>query len=563
MGYVAFPIIDGERNTTPVWGQCAAASAGTAYPRQVYTWINYLSHHWLTRSRSTPEELAQFPARQSAAEKEGFWNYLPEHIRDTVSYIIHHPYIGSRYPKEHQAVRRAAESVLSGEKEPLSALAAAESEIAAASVPLPPEHPLVVASPGSSADSRIVDYYYQGGDPEQLRILASLAEQFNRTQTEYKVAVSERLLLTGDYGSVADNIFSHADCATLTWMDASGLDLVLDLSPFFATEPDLLQDYDSGDAARYTVDGKMIGLPAYKQPVLINYNPALLDKAGIGHPSWEWSYGDFLDAITRTADPDAGIYGYLYSGWDNLLSQAAGVNMILPGEEPTRPDLDTAALQIYLAFLEDLNKSGVLLAQNPGEPDAVSQALVSGKVAFWIGAAGEAGEWFLFPDQHIDYPYGQVVFPEGGQGIDILLDVISSAHYISAASQSPETCWGWFDFLSRQVGAFPGLPARRSIAASPEWEAFVGSEMAQNLRRAVENSLEQTSLDVEIIKPIKGWIIEAEQQVLNGDSPTAVAQSAGLKTDAYLACIQDQDLSVLERQALLKSIWNCAAQAVD
>lgn len=138
-------------------------------------------------------------------------------------------------------------------------------------------------------------------------------------------------------------------------------------------------------------------------------------------------------------------------------------------------------------------------------------------------------------------------------------------HYISADSQDPRACWDWIKFMSEQANLFAGVPARRSLAESPAWEASVGRENAAAYRVAVVNLKPVESLDVtldmmKILWPLNNWKTQAVQAALEGQEIQPYLVTQQQKVEIYLACALTLDTSLPVEQ-LSGDILTCLKQA--
>ena len=76
-----------------------------------------------------------------------------------------------------------------------------------------------------------------------------------------------------------------------------------------------LEDYFPGILQTAQYDGRTYGLPWISQPVMLYYNPALFDAAGIAYPDDTWTWDTFKEAAAAMTDPAAGVYGTAFNGW--------------------------------------------------------------------------------------------------------------------------------------------------------------------------------------------------------------------------------------------------------
>ena len=121
-------------------------------------------------------------------------------------------------------------------------------------------------------------------------------------------------------------------------------------------------------------------------------------------------------------------------------------------------------------------------------------------------------------------------------------------------------------FLSEQPTVFQGIPARKSVAALPAWEARVGATAADiyraaaaQVRRGADDAL---SIEMIIIRsPLVDWEGQAQTAAIQGKDPLPLLTDAQHKADAYLACMQGVDPSKLTMTELQDKVKPCAIQA--
>ncbi len=253
---------------------------------------------------------------------------------------------------------------------------------------------------------------------------------------------------------------------------------LLDLRPF--VERDLTEDVISEwDAAQYeaffTPDGRQFALPKYHGALAVYYNKDLFDAAGLAYPGNDWTYDDYLAAMTAltgdavwgsTLDP---IYDRV-----QIHVNAFGGHYVNP-DDPTDCVLDeppaVAALEWLRARFQDEGVMATPLALNKLET----------RRAFWEGrvAMVEDGSWAL-KDILANAPFrvGIAPFPTGPAGRATLATTDGFA--ISAATRHPEEAWELLKFLvSEQYGLAMAeasflQPARASLV--DQWAEFIRAD---------------------------------------------------------------------------------------
>ena len=279
-------------------------------------------------------------------------------------------------------------------------------------------------------------------------------------------------------GSAADVISGCCDFFP-AWGQAGYL---LDLRPY--VERDLAADVISEwDAAQYeaffTPDGLQYALPKYHGALAVYYNKDLFDAAGLAYPAADWTYDDYLAAMTAlTGDAAGGL------AWGSTLDpiydrvqihvNAFGGHYVNP-DDPTDCVLDeepaVAALEWLRARFQDEGVMATPLALNKLET----------RRAFWEGrvAMVEDGSWALKDIlANADFRVGIAPFPTGPAGRATLATTDGFA--ISAGTPHPEEAWELLKFLvSEQYGLAMAeasflQPARASLVE--QWAEFIRAD---------------------------------------------------------------------------------------
>ena len=118
----------------------------------------------------------------------------------------------------------------------------------------------------------------------------------------------------------------------------------------------------------------------------------------------------------------------------------------------------------------------------------------------WSGDLSERGG--RLDREGWDVNWGMVPLPIGKQSTT---SAFASGYVISAQAQAPDACWAWISFLTRQSPR-NGMPARKSVTESKEFEDQVGKDVAAVARMSIEHAL--------FLDP-SGWEIYGTFQILN------------------------------------------------
>jgi ABC-type glycerol-3-phosphate transport system substrate-binding protein len=564
-GFAPFPVAgDGSLvNTTLVDVTCAGLSAGSAHPQEAWAWLDFLSRYRDTQVGTNP--LVDLPVRRSVAEETAYFQALPQEVEPSVRFILGHACYGSRYPEAFKAVQKALRDAFTNRTSLIASLemtpigtetVTGQTEGNEIQVNTPPPPP--------AGGTTVIQYYGLGGN--YVQALDVLAEAFHQDHPDIQVRIA--VDLEGISPAPGSDPFTRAaeqnDCFAFDTLVLSGsaVEQVISLNPLLAAEPAefILDFYPSlVDAGR--LEGELYSLPMVSQPYVMVYNVELLARRGVPVPTDGWTFDDFISLATAAAsqfDSDQ-TYGAVYN--EDLFLAGRSVSGLDLSTYPPLVNFDTLKMASALTWLAGLAQSNVLLVETQDNPESTSRAVISGKVAFWVGQAGGWGYWWPF--ERPSFKIGVAPLPST-PGIDELLGETSvTGQFISQRAEDPRACWEWMKFLSGQPNIFDGIPARRSVAESLEYEAVTGKEAAKILRSALEDMehMQSEARSISIGWPLSYWQRGAIAAALQGDNPQLALTAAQGKAEAYLACITKFDIekrNIHEQQDL---VIECARQA--
>ena len=162
-----------------------------------------------------------------------------------------------------------------------------------------------------------------------------------------------------------------------------------------------------------------------------------------------------------------------------------------------------------------------------GRDYAVFYGIYNSKIGLWTANLSDLGgrNW---PRQ---WPFkgGMATLP---RDVHALSAARVDALAISAKAKSPEACWQWVAFLSKQM---PGqyIPARRSLTESQAYEQLVGSEFAAVARATMKGEVIMSEPDAAFLAPAMEAFGKAMTEILAGREEVAAAMFR-LQRDAEL-----------------------------
>jgi hypothetical protein len=110
------------------------------------------------------------------------------------------------------------------------------------------------------------------------------------------------------------------------------------------------------------------------------------------------------------------------------------------------------------------------------------------------------------------------------------------------------------------------VPARKSVASSPEWEAKVGAEYAEVYRLALSQMKRLSNAEMEAMYTPVSWPLSTWQQqivsaLFKGEDYAKAATASQQKGTDYLACMATVEQEGMQSEELQKEVYRCAKQA--
>ncbi|NLF01084.1 MAG: extracellular solute-binding protein [Anaerolineales bacterium] len=311
----------------------------------------------------------------------------------------------------------------------------------------------------------------------------------------------------------------------LTYMQDEGT--LLNLSPFMEQDSAFdQQDFYPGMMDLYTSGGKVWGIPAGVDLVVMYYNQDLFDQYGVTYPERYWTWEDFLVKADAITDEDTDTFGYVpnYDYFDPIMFVYQHGGRIFDDiQNPTTTTFDDPltieALEWYLELMTTYH-----VAPTPDEVQqwrggSIYAGVVQNRVGMWTGLLSDRGgrNWPVKWQMR----WGMATMPQDQQAATLTL---VNGYFIATDTPYPQACWEWIKFLSGQL---PGslAPVRRSIAESSAFEQHAGSEVAEVARASLENALLLSPRLAEFEDAL-GIFGAAFEQVLSGQATIDEAMQA-------------------------------------
>lgn len=318
-----------------------------------------------------------------------------------------------------------------------------------------------------------------------------------------------------------------------------------DLSAVIQGDPDyqqnVLPDFYESHIEMYTWKGKLYVLPEQNASVVLYYNKALFDEAGLPYPpadwtdtSWTWEV--FLDAchkLTKRDGDEITQFGYTEAWWPPLsaviFAYSNGGHWFDRYNDPTKVTVTDPKVVEAFQFYSDLwNKERVATNPEQWQVQAGYQMFAAGKAAMTL-----VGHWFYpeFSKEEHNLSMDIGVFPVGPGGTTSKTDLGGTGMSIVNMTKHPDEAWRFLRFEcgpeGQKIIAESGLfaPTLKSVANSPSF---------LETHQAIENAtVFNTAMDNAVSFPIgPAWDAMADRlgrnldALWNGDATAAEALAA-------------------------------------
>ncbi len=527
------------------WKQAAgyAMSAGTAHPQESWLWLTFLTRQPLATEEGT------VPPRRSLAGAVDVWASLDEETAAVYRYVL------EKFQMEVPAglsldmpLLTALGAIFAGERGVEEALAEAQAQALAAAQEaqqVTPATPVAVATPKperATGEEVTITFCGRG----ETAPYHALAEAFHDDHPEIMVEVTVPEQWGVPYWAEACDCFTAFDTTPYV---PEHRQHVLDLQPLVDADQDLpLDDFYPGFLETWRWQGDLLGLPADGDVKVMYYHQDLFDAAGVAYPQPGWDLDDFLEkavALTREEEGESKQYGYIPLDpvcYDLLFFLGQhGATVADVSTRPPRPQLDTPAMVEGVRWYADLALvHGVMpplyIKDYFRDRDAHLQRqrdmVSTGRVAMWAEYPGN------MPAQAFPFRVGMAPLPLG-QGKMNQNKIV--AYVISVNSPYPEACWQWIKFLTGQLAVVQGVPPRRSLMETPEYQQRVGEEALATFQFALERSVGSVNPVYEeypwVYTVRRYWFYEAFDRVMEGAEVEEALAEAQAKAEAFVACL--------------------------
>ncbi|WEK02910.1 MAG: sugar ABC transporter substrate-binding protein [Candidatus Devosia phytovorans] len=320
--------------------------------------------------------------------------------------------------------------------------------------------------------------YMMWGDPPELAVWQQIVEDFEALHPDISVSVEvsdwssywDRLRVT-TVGGNAPDIFAMDAPIYPDWQSRGSL---LDLTPYLEAEPTVLDGVYPGPLAAYQLEEGTFGLPRDFQTIVLYYNKAMFDAAGVAYPTDDWTLEDLraaAKALTLDADGDGvtdqwGLSVELLDMepmWGGVVYGYGGAPISDDHTKTLLAEGPAADAWTYLNGLA-LEDHSVMSAE-----DLESY----GYDGFLAGVAAMtfSGHWVVPAYNELAFDWDVAPFPAGPAERATLVN--SAGIVISSATEHPDEAWEFVKFVISEGGQSKltelgfAIPVLEAVANSP------------------------------------------------------------------------------------------------
>jgi multiple sugar transport system substrate-binding protein len=352
-----------------------------------------------------------------------------------------------------------------------------------------PTAPGAATQGGEVATGTAADVSGAGGGKVQVKLatwagvdeaneLQAILDRLNAASESYEIVQESS---PAEYWTKLQTTAAGGTAADLIWMDQehlpdfAAMGALLDITDLLAGSDSpaaQLDDYFPAALERYTVDGKLYGLPWVAMPVMLYVNLDALEAAGYSADQVnDWTWQDFQDACMKmTLDANGNTpgadgfdpatvtqYGFsVVPGWPPLQQFVWQAGGEVISEDLTQSPIDTPEALQGAQFMADLTASGCMPAQSVISERGFGEMMKAGQVAMFMGGATDDFE--RTEGKRIQ----GFLLPQGPVGRDSWAWIGGMS--INAATKNPDAAFQAFMDLTQATHEWKAPAPRRSLA---------------------------------------------------------------------------------------------------
>ncbi len=248
---------------------------------------------------------------------------------------------------------------------------------------------------------------------DESKELQAVIDKVNAAATDYQIVLQA---VPADYYTKLQTMIAGNTAPDLMWLSQEYVanyatnGALMDITDQVASLSDMpaakLDDYYPGSLAVAKYAERLYGLPWIAQPVVLYYNPAMFETAGINPPDETWTWDTFKTAAKALTLKDASgtvtQYGTTFNGWPPIhmfIWQAGGE--VIAADLKSSP-VDSPEAQMGEQFYKD-----IIYNPDYAVPEAViaeqgfGEMVKAGKVAMFFGGAADDFDYAYTKDPKV------------------------------------------------------------------------------------------------------------------------------------------------------------------
>ncbi|MDQ3443301.1 MAG: sugar ABC transporter substrate-binding protein, partial [Chloroflexota bacterium] len=317
---------------------------------------------------------------------------------------------------------------------------------------------------------------------EEATELQAVIDDVNAEATDFEI-ISEPQ--PSDYYTKLQTTIAGGTAPDLFWLSQeyipgyASLGAVLDITDRLEADDTPaadLSDYFEPILRTAQYEGQTYGLPWISQPVMLYYNPALLEAAGVAEPDDTWDWEMFKEAAAATTDAEAGVFGTSFNSWPptHMFIWQAGGDTV--AEDLASCPIDTPEAIAGAQFYVD-----IIYNEQYAVPEAMiteqgfGEMVKAGKVAMFFGGAGDDLDYAAKKDP-ANAVLKMSVVPTGPQSRTTFAWTASTV--INEASENPDIAYKALVALTEGIHHWKIVAPRQSLANEDTIAASVPDKAA-------------------------------------------------------------------------------------
>lgn len=330
---------------------------------------------------------------------------------------------------------------------------------------------------GALAETNLT--YMMWGDPPEIAVWEALVAAYHETHPNVNISVEvadwdsywEKLRVQ-TVGGDAPDIFAMDAPIYPDWQSRGTL---LNLQPYLDANPTVLSGLFEGPLSSYKVDGAYYGLPRDFQTIVMFYNKAMFDAAGLDYPNADWTLEDLrtaADALTLDTNGDGKTdqWGIGTELWDmepfwGPVVYAYGGDIINSDYNHTM--MTEGSARDGFDYIDTLVKSGAIMSDEDLESYGYDGFLAG------VAAMTFSGHWVIPGYNDLGFDWAVAEFPAGPAGRATLVN--SAGIVVSSQSKHPDEAADFVSYVVSEEGQSIlaqlgfAIPVNKAAASGPAY----------------------------------------------------------------------------------------------